>query len=102
MKKENLERVEESAAPPQAFSSMMRTFQFRLLPNAGQRKALEFVLQDNCETYNAALQERRDAWRQERKSITRIMQQKELTELRKDERFTVIACDIQRDPLRRV
>jgi putative transposase len=30
------------------------------------------------------------------------MQQDELTELRRDERFTVIACDIQRDPLRRV
>jgi putative transposase len=30
------------------------------------------------------------------------MQQDELTELRRDERFTVVACDIQRDPLRRV
>jgi hypothetical protein len=30
------------------------------------------------------------------------MQQDELMELRRDERFTVVACDIQRDPLRRV
>jgi putative transposase len=78
---------------------MLRTFQFRLYPNATQRSALEFVLRD-AETYNAALQERRDAWKLERKAITYRMQQDELTELRRDERFTVVACDIQRDPLR--
>jgi putative transposase len=81
---------------------MLRTFQFRLYPNATQRQALEFVLRDNCETYNAALQERRDAWKLESKSITYRMQQDELTELRRDAAFTVVACDIQRDPLRRV
>jgi putative transposase len=81
---------------------MLRTFQFRLYLNATQRSALELVLRDNAETYNAALQERRDAWKLERKAVTYRMQQDELTELRRDERFTVIACDIQRDPLRRV
>lgn len=81
---------------------MLRTFQFRLLPNATQRAGLEFALRDNCETYNAALQERRDAWKLEQKSITYRMQQSELTELRKDQRFTVVACEIQRDSLRRV
>lgn len=81
---------------------MLRTFQFRLLPNATQRRALEFVLRDNCETYNAALQERREAWKLERKSISYRMQQDELTALRKGKAFTVVACDIQRDPLRRV
>lgn len=81
---------------------MLRTFQFRLQPNATQRAALELVLQDNCETYNAALKERRDAWKLDRKAITYRMQQDELTELRKDERFTAVACQIQRDPLRRI
>jgi hypothetical protein len=81
---------------------MLRTFQFRLLPNAAQRPALEHVLADSSETYNAALRERRDTWRLERNSITYRVQQDELTELRMDERFAVIACDIQRDPLRRV
>jgi putative transposase len=81
---------------------MLRTFQFRLYPNATQRGALEFVLRDNCETYNAALAERRDAWKLERKAITYRMQQDELTELRRDAAFAVVACDIQRDPLRRV
>jgi putative transposase len=81
---------------------MLRTFQFCLYPNATQRSALEFVLRDNCETYNAALQERRDAWKLGRKAITYRMQQDELTELRRDATFAVVACDIQRDPLRRV
>ena len=81
---------------------MLRTFQFRLRPNAGQSALLERTLGDNCETYNAALQERRDAWKMCRESITYRNQQDELTELRKEAAFQWIACDIQRDPLRRV
>lgn len=63
---------------------------------------LERILADNAETYNAALQERREAWKLQRKSIKYRDQQNELTELRKDPVFQWIACDIQRDPLRRV
>jgi putative transposase len=81
---------------------MMRTFQFRLKPNTTQAAMLGRILTDNAETYNAALQERRDAWRLQRKSITYHAQQSELTDLRKDPVFQWIACDIQRDPLRRV
>src|ERR1035438_174414 len=81
---------------------MLRTFQFRLMPNATQAAALTRILEDNCETYNAALQERRDAWKIARKSITYRDQQDELTELRKDNAFRWNSCDIMRDPLRRV
>lgn len=81
---------------------MLRTFQFRLSPNAAHVAAMARVLADNCETYNAALQERREAWKLQRKSIGLYNQQKELTELRKDIAFQWIAVDIQRDPLRRV
>lgn len=81
---------------------MIRTFQFRLDPNAAQTAVLEHILIDNCETYNAALQERRDAWKMERKTITYRNQQDELSELRKNILFRFIACNIQRDPLRRV
>jgi len=81
---------------------MLRAFQFRLRPNATQRAMLERILADNRETYNAALQERRDAWKLARKSISYRDQQEELTELRQDPAFAWIACDIQRDPLRRV
>ncbi len=81
---------------------MLRTFQFRLRPNAIQTAMLGRVLRDNAETYNASLQERKEAWKLERKSITYYDQQKELTELRKDPAFQWVACDIMRDPLRRV
>lgn len=69
-------------------------------PTAAQRSAFESILDDSRETYNAALQERRDAWKLER--IGYYDQCKELTELRKDPRFAIIAADIQREPLRRV
>lgn len=81
---------------------MMRTFELRLNPTKGQRSAFEEILRDSQETYNAALQERRDAWKLQRKRITYFDQCAELTELRKDPQFAVIAVDIQREPLRRV
>jgi len=81
---------------------MLRTIQFRLKPNVSQTSALSRVLLDNCDTYNAALQERRDAWKLQRKSISYRDQQDELTELRKEPEFQWMACDIMRDPLRRV
>jgi hypothetical protein len=70
---------------------MLRTFQFRLQPNAGQRAMLERILADNCETYNACLEERIGAWKLQRKSITYRNQQDELTELRQDPAFQWIA-----------
>jgi putative transposase len=63
---------------------------------------LERILADNCETYNACLQERKEAWKLQRKSVSLYEQFAELTELRQDQRFQWVACDIQRDPLRRV
>jgi putative transposase len=81
---------------------MLRTFQFRLRPNATQAAMLTRILADNAETYNAALEERIGAWKLQRKSINYRDQQSELTELRKDPAFQWMACDIMRDPLRRV
>lgn len=57
---------------------------------------------DNCETYNACLQERIGAWKLQRKSISYRDQQDELTELRQDPAFQWMAADIMRDPLRRI
>ena len=62
---------------------MNRAFKFRIRPNKAQRSALEHIFADNCETYNAALQERRDAWKLCRKSITYLDQQAELTNIGK-------------------
>jgi putative transposase len=81
---------------------MLRTFQFRLRPNATQAAELGRILLDNQETYNACIEERVGAWKLQRKLISLYDQYAELTELRKDPAFQWIACDIQRDPLRRV
>ena len=81
---------------------MLRAFQFRLRPNATQAATLTRILADNVETYNAALEERIGAWKLQRKSISYRDQQNELTELRKDPEFQWMACDIMRDPLRRI
>lgn len=81
---------------------MYRTYTFRVMPNATQRAALENILADNCETYNAALQERNEAWKLQRKRITTFDQFKEITQLRKDKRFAVVAAIVQRDPILRL
>lgn len=81
---------------------MHRTFTLRLRPSKAQCAAFEAILVDSCETYNAALQERRDAWKVCRKRISYEDQTAQLTELRKDPRFAAIAVDIQREPLRRL
>jgi putative transposase len=77
---------------------MFRAFKIRLRLTRKQETAFDEILQDSQETYNAALQERRDAWRMEHKNIGYNDQCGELTELRKDPQFAVIAADIQREP----
>jgi putative transposase len=59
-----------------------RTFKFLLEPTTRQRAALECVLDLQRELYNAALQERRGAWKWNRRSVSYFDQTKELTELR--------------------
>jgi putative transposase len=81
---------------------MLRSFELRLKPKASQRAAMLYILTDSCETYNAALQERRDAWKICQKQINYYAQTAELAELRKDPQFAIVASDIQREPLRRV
>jgi putative transposase len=41
---------------------MIRSYKFLLRPTARQSSALTKMLEDHCSLYNAALQERRDAW----------------------------------------
>jgi len=81
---------------------MFRTYELRLRPNAAQRASFEYILRDSAETYNAALQERKEAWRLQRKNVGLYEQCAELTQLRKDPHFAKIAVDIQREPLRRL
>lgn len=81
---------------------MLRSFELRLKPKVAQIAAMRHILADSVETYNAALQERRDAWRLCQKQVGFYDQSKELTGLRQDPQFATIAIDIQREPLRRL
>lgn len=61
---------------------MIRTFRYRIYPTKKQEQTLNDHLAICCELYNAALQERRDAWRLERKSISWFDQNLQLKEIR--------------------
>lgn len=64
-------------------ASIPLTFKYRCLPTKAQHEALAKILDDQRFLYNAALQERIDAYRRARKSISYIDQCKSLTEIRK-------------------
>jgi putative transposase len=80
-----------------------RTWGFRLYPTAAQRATLEGHLRLCCELYNAALQERRDAWRMVRVSIGFPQQSAQLPAL-KAERPDVagVYSQVLQDVLHRV
>src|SRR4029077_4996889 len=59
-----------------------RAFRFLLQPTAKQRAALGRLLDDQRELYNAALEERRGAWRWQRRRLTKYDQYRTLTGLR--------------------
>ena len=64
---------------------MILTYRQKLRPTKAQHRLLDERLERQRLLYNAALQERRDAWRLARKGITRIDQQKSLTLIRADD-----------------
>ena len=59
-----------------------KTFKYKLKPTSEQAQRLAQTLRVCRELYNAALQERRDAWRMQRVSITRYDQQGQLPAIR--------------------
>ncbi len=59
-----------------------RTFRYLLQPTTRQVGALDALLVEQCELYNAALEDRRGAWRWERRSVSYFSQCRTLTELR--------------------
>jgi putative transposase len=64
---------------------------------------LDDLLAQLCELYNMALQQRRNAYRELRLSVSYLNQQTQLTELRNGvEEYAVFPAAIQRDPLRRL
>jgi putative transposase len=61
------------------------TYRQTLRPTRPQHRLLDERLERQRTLYNAALQERRDAWRLAKKPITRLDQQKSLTIIRADD-----------------
>lgn len=59
-----------------------RKVTFKLYPNAAQAQRLEAWTRLHCDLYNAALEERIDAWRKARKSISYFEQQNALPEIK--------------------
>jgi putative transposase len=83
--------------------ALRRAWRFRLYPTATQRAVLEGHLRLCCELYNAALEERRDAWRMARVSIGFTQQSAQLPAL-KAERPDVagVYSQVLQDVLHRV
>ena len=63
---------------------MRFAYKYRLYPNEAQVQFLENQLHEACDLYNAALQERRDAWKVCRKSMHYYEQAKQLKPMRKE------------------
>ena len=63
---------------------MRRAYKFRLRPTARQHVALAACVDGHRELYNAALQERRDAWRHSRTRIGYGDQSAQLKEIRRE------------------
>jgi len=82
---------------------MIKAYKYKLKPSKRVVEAFEQTLDVCRELYNAALQERRDAWRVARKSITLYEQMHELTEIRAfDDDVRRMPSVIGRDPLKRL
>lgn len=82
---------------------LIRTFRYPLRPTAAQEATLDTWRRQCCDLYNAALQERRDAWRKQRVSIGLYDQFKTLTEWRRsDPDGAAVPVEVQRSALRRV
>lgn len=84
-------------------SGMIRTFRYPLHPTREQEGVLTSWLAACQQLYNAALEERRDAWRRCRVNVTRFDQQKELTELRAEmPEWKAVPVDVARSALARI
>jgi putative transposase len=82
---------------------MIISFRYRLLPTKRQHRALEQILESQRELYNAALQERIDAYRKASVTRTYLDQAKALTEWRQsDPEAFALPANLQRATLKRL
>jgi putative transposase len=64
-------------------SAVRRAFKFRAYPTRPQEGRAVRLLADHCDLYNAALEERREAWRMGQVSVSYGMQSAQLKEIRR-------------------
>ena len=82
---------------------LRRTYRYRIYPTVRLRLALEAQLGFACQLYNAALEQRRDAWRSRHRSVTLAEQFRDLTAVRAAGMGpALMSCSAMRDPLRRL
>ncbi len=82
---------------------MLKSYTFRLSPTRKQAVTLQWTLNRCRELYNAALQERRDAYRMCQKTITYYDQATQLPEMKEMmEEYKAIHSQVLQDTLRRV
>ncbi|CQR27601.1 conserved hypothetical protein [Thiomonas arsenitoxydans] len=80
-----------------------RKVTFKLYPNAAQSARLEAWTRLHCELYNAALEERIDAWRKAKKSISYYEQQNALPAIKADRpEFVELGSHALQQTLRRL
>jgi len=70
------------SVPAVTVGFVQRAFKFRLYPTSKQDDALGLVCAAHAELYNAGLQERRDAWRMRKTSVSAASQMLQLKEIR--------------------
>src|SRR5476651_2219625 len=82
---------------------MILTYYYRLLPTRRQHRALEAILESQRQLYNAALEERIDAYRKAHVTRTYFDQSKALTEWRhEDPEASALPVNVQRATLKRL
>ena len=82
---------------------MILTYRYRLLPTKRQHRALETILESQRQLYNAALQERIEAYRKANLTRTYVDQSRALTEWRQsDPEGSTVPLTLQRATLKRL
>ncbi len=81
---------------------MRKTFKYRLFTTRLQSEALDGQLSEACRLYNAALQERREAYRSNKKSLNYYDQANQLKEIRAAGDLALANFSCCQDILRRV
>lgn len=82
---------------------MLKVYEYRLYPTKSQIEKLQWILDKCRELYNAALQERRDAWKMCRVNINYYQQSAQLPEIKEIRpEYKEIGAHVLQNVLRRV